>query len=219
MKIIKFFLKRQYSDGLFLAMCFLFVRLNQKLKSILYSKLFNAPRIDLGSGCKVFGKKHIKFGKDISIYKDLWLEAVSEYDGVRYFPSIVLGDRVKMSDRVHITAINLIEIGNDVLFGSNVYVSDHNHGAYSGQVIVHSSPSEAPAKRVLHSSGGVSIGNNVWIGDNVNIVGSVKIGNGAIIASNSVVRGDVSADTIMAGIPARPIKQFSHVSKKWEKYV
>lgn len=219
MKIIKMFLKRQDSDGFFLTVIFLFSRVGQKLKSILYSKLLKAPGIYLGSGCKVFGKNHIKFGKDISIYKDLWLEAVSEYDGVRYFPSIVLGDRVKMSDRVHITAINLIEIGNDVLFGSNVYVSDHNHGAYSGQVIAHSHPSEAPAKRVLHSSGCVFIGNNVWIGDNVNIVGPVKIGSGAIIASNSVVRGDVHPDTIIAGVPARPIKKFNHDLKKWEKYV
>lgn len=151
------------------------------------------------------------------MHSNLWLEAVSEYAGKQYSPIIVLGDRVKMSDRVHITAINEIRIGDDVLIGSNVYVSDHNHGAYNGIDGVQSRPDEAPAERELHSTGAVIVEGNVWLGDNVNIVGPLKIGYGSIVAANSVVRKDVPSCTIVAGSPARVIKIFNKLTQQWEK--
>ena len=53
----------------------------------------------------------------------------------------------------------------------------------------------------------IKIGNDVWIGKNVSIVRSVTIGNGAIIAANSVVTKDVPDYAIVAGNPAR-IKKY-----------
>lgn len=50
------------------------------------------------------------------------------------------------------------------------------------------------------------IGNDVWIGMNVTIMGGLKIGNGAIIAAHSVVTKDVPPYSIVAGVPARIIK-------------
>jgi virginiamycin A acetyltransferase len=56
----------------------------------------------------------------------------------------------------------------------------------------------------------VVIGNDVWIGHNVIIVGNVTIGNGAVLAAGSVVTKDVSAYTIVGGVPAKEIrKRFS----------
>jgi acetyltransferase-like isoleucine patch superfamily enzyme len=52
----------------------------------------------------------------------------------------------------------------------------------------------------------ISIGNDVWIGMNVTIMGGVTIGNGAIIAAHSVVTKDVPAYAIVAGIPGKVIK-------------
>ncbi|KAB8065337.1 LbetaH domain-containing protein [Janthinobacterium violaceinigrum] len=219
LKLIKIFSKKCKSDGPILASLFILLRIIQKLKSIFYAKILKAPGLNLGSGCQIFGKKYIRFGRNISVHKNLWLEAVSEYNGLPYSPNISIGDRVKISDRVHITAIHSIEIGDDVLLGSNVYISDHNHGIYNGETNEHSHPAEAPADRKLYSSGSVRIASSVWIGDNVNIVGPAMIGVGAIIASNSVVRGNVADGTIVAGIPARVIKKFNHASHKWEKYV
>lgn len=51
------------------------------------------------------------------------------------------------------------------------------------------------------------IGNNVWIGDKATILPNVSIGNGAIIAANSVVTKDVPEYCIVAGNPAKIIKQ------------
>ena len=51
------------------------------------------------------------------------------------------------------------------------------------------------------------IGNSVWLGNNVCVMPSVTIGDGAIIWSSSVVPRDVPAYAVAAGIPARVIKQ------------
>lgn len=56
----------------------------------------------------------------------------------------------------------------------------------------------------------VTIGNDVWICANAVIADGVKIGDGAIIASNSVVNSDVEPYTIVGGVPAKLIrKRFS----------
>jgi virginiamycin A acetyltransferase len=58
----------------------------------------------------------------------------------------------------------------------------------------------------LPYKGDTVIGNDVWIGFDSLIMPGVKIGNGAIIASRSVVAGDVPAYTVTGGNPAKPIK-------------
>lgn len=56
----------------------------------------------------------------------------------------------------------------------------------------------------------VYIGNDVWIGCDVTILGGIKIGDGAIVAAGSIVTQDVEAFTIVGGVPAKPIrKRFS----------
>lgn len=52
----------------------------------------------------------------------------------------------------------------------------------------------------------IEVGNDVWIGAEVSILEGVKIGDGAIVASKSLVKDDVEPYTIVGGIPARKIK-------------
>lgn len=218
MKYFAVIKKRIRADGFFGSIIFIASRLIAKVRSLIMSKILKAPNLNLGADCQIFGIKFIRFGRAVSAHRSLWLEAVCEYKGEIFYPEIIFGDRVSMSQNVHITCIRKISIGSDVLIGSNVYISDHNHGIYNGSDLEHSLPSQSPTERELYSSGSVIIEENVWIGDNVNIVGPCHIGRGAIVASNSVLRGNVIEDTIVAGIPARTIKRFNHISKKWEKY-
>ena len=51
------------------------------------------------------------------------------------------------------------------------------------------------------------MGNDVWIGQNVTIMSGVKIGDGAIIAANSVVTKNVDSYSIVGGNPAKFIKK------------
>lgn len=53
----------------------------------------------------------------------------------------------------------------------------------------------------------VTIGNDVWLGHGSTIMPGVSIGDGAVIGSGAVVTKDVSAYTIVAGVPASPIRE------------
>ena len=57
------------------------------------------------------------------------------------------------------------------------------------------------------NKGDIIIGNDVWIGYNATIMAGVRIGNGAIIATNATVVSDVAPYTIVGGNPAREIKK------------
>lgn len=118
-----------------------------------------------------------------------------------HVPSIIIGSDCRIGEYNHITACNSITIGNGVLTGRYVIISDNDHGGLSQE--------EAdiyPWKRALKSKGEVVIGDNVWIGDKVSILSGVHIGNNVIIAANAVVTQNVPSNCIVAGIPAHVVK-------------
>ena len=59
----------------------------------------------------------------------------------------------------------------------------------------------------------VTIGNNVWIGGSVTIIGGVTIGDNAVVAAGSVVIRDVPANTLVAGNPARVIRRITKADR------
>lgn len=206
--------KTYTSDYKFWATWLLACQVVGKLKDGIFSRMLHAPQLHLGSRSVIRGSKYISFGCGIYAGEGLWLEAVAHYAGQRFTPRIEIGDFVSLSNGVHISCVEHVVIEKNTLIGSGVYISDHNHGVYKG--VNQSSPSEAPSQRRL-KGGPVFIGENVWIGDNVVIVGPLTIGNGAVIGANSVVKENVPAETIVAGVPAVALKQFNHTSNCWEK--
>ena len=187
----------------------------RKIKSFVIGFSLGAPGLHLGPGCRVLSARFISFGRGVFAERNLWLEAVTSYRSQRFTPKITIGDHVCFADGVHISSISSIAIGSHTLFGSRIYVSDHNHGIYRGQE--QSRPDEPPAHRLLGGGGPVVIGENVWIGDNSVIIGPATIGNGAIIGANSVIRGVIPPNTIVAGAPAKPIKVFNFQTGSWDK--
>lgn len=206
---------RRWSDPPPLMLWLMASRIVHKIKSKLLGRLYHAPGIFLGRGCVVRGARCITFGRNVYAHGDLWLEAVVRYRDQQFTPHIEIRDDVAFSSGVHVSCIQSILIDTGVLIGSRVYISDHNHGTYKGDD--QSSPDVPPAKRRLGGAGEVIIGKNVWIGDNVIVLGPAVIGDGAIVASNSVVRQNVPPRTIVAGIPARPIKRFEEISGTWNR--
>ena len=59
----------------------------------------------------------------------------------------------------------------------------------------------------------VTIGDNVWIGGGVTIIGGVTIGKNAVVAAGSVVIRDVPPDTLVAGNPARVVRKLGPADK------
>lgn len=87
-----------------------------------------------------------------------------------------------------------IYIGDDVLIGHNVVLATLNH-------------EENPERRENLCPSPIKIGNKVWIGSNATILPGVTIGDGAVIAAGAVVTKDVSAKTVVGGVPAKFIKK------------
>lgn len=159
-----------------------------------------SSKIHLESPFYISGYQYIKIGGLYSL-SDLRMECFDNFAGEIYTPSIIIGENVYMNFRCHIGAINKIVIGDNVLIGSNVLITDHSHGYNDKSDIF-----EIPINRKLYSKGPVIIEDNVWIGENVSILPNVHIGRNSIIGANSVVVKDIPAFSIAAGNPARVIK-------------
>lgn len=128
---------------------------------------------------------------------------------------LIIGKNCKLGDNVHIVANEKVIIGDNCLMASKIYISDTSHGEYSN-VSADSSPNIPPDARPLYIKP-ISIGNNVWIGENVCIFLGVKIGDGCIIGANSVVNRDVPDNCIMVGSPAKEVKRWNSEMKMWIK--
>jgi lipopolysaccharide O-acetyltransferase len=170
------------------------------------------PDIDLGPRCHLRGLAHICIGRNFHASEGFWLEAVTVHAGQTYSPRIVIGNNVCISRWSHIAATHYVEIGDDVLMGSKVIITDHNHGEYNGP---HSSPDIPPNLRPLSCDKQVVIGRNVWLGDGVVVTPGSRIGEGSVIGANSVVTGTIPPHTIAVGLPARPLKRYDFKVKKW----
>ncbi|MFT4225579.1 acyltransferase [Micropruina sp.] len=88
-----------------------------------------------------------------------------------------------------------IAIGTHCLIAQNVTIVGSNHGTRAG----------VPIADQNWTGSGVEIGDDVWIGAACVIVSGARISPGAVVAANSVVRGDVAENAIVAGSPARQI--------------
>lgn len=147
------------------------------------------------------GTKFIKIGNNFSSFSRLRLEAFEEHNGYKYSPEIVIGDNVSMNYDCHIGCVNKVHIGNNVLMGSRIFITDHFHGDNTLESI-----KLPPSLRKVVSRGNVIIEDNVWIGEGVAIMPNVTIGKNSIIGANSVVTKDVPANCIVAGAPAKIIR-------------
>lgn len=190
-------------------------RLGRKtFNRLLALKLKGAKKIDIDPTCTIIGLNYMTIGARFRAGIFLRLEAVARYGPQNFSPRIVIKDNVEVNDFVHIGASNYIEIGNNVLMASKVYISDHNHGTYSGDD--QSDPEVAPSQRLLDSGSSVIIEDNVWLGEFVSVLPGVTIGKGSIIGANSVVTKDIPPYSIALGAPARVVKQYNPASRRWE---
>lgn len=157
----------------------------------------------LGIHTTYIGEHHISIGTNTHIGDFGRLTAYPYYQHTQqhFTPNISIGNDCSIGPQSHITAINNIVIGNNVLMGPRVLITDNSHGTTTLACL-----ETPPIKRPLVSKGEVIIGNNVWIGEGAMIMPNVHIGEGAIIACNSVVTTDIPSFAIAAGSPATVVK-------------
>ncbi|MBU3127157.1 DapH/DapD/GlmU-related protein [Clostridium tagluense] len=181
--------------------------------SVVYTKIFYKGARLIRRPIYVRGKKFLQYGEGFTTGYSCRLEMFDT--GVGAYKKLIIGKNCKIGDYVHIAAGEKVTIGDNCLMASKIFISDSNHGDYLG-IVDYSSPDIPPDNRPIYTKP-VTVGNNVWIGENVCILLGVKIGDGCIIGANSVVNRDVLDNCMVAGSPARILKRYNLNSAKWEK--
>lgn len=183
---------------------YIYKKKKKNLGAKLYTLVIKHFFADFGKSSYIFpkaislkGLDRITIGEQVSIGEQVQLTTWEQ-------GTIRIDDGCIIREQCHITATNQITIGKNLLTGTNVLITDNNHGSFvREQLDIH------PAKRPVISRGPVTIGNNVWIGNNACIMQAVTVGDGAVIAANSVVTHDVPPYTMVAGVPATIIKSIA----------
>ena len=200
-------------NGLFLTAHKVLGAILRRSRDRLLARRLHTSRLRIGRHPRLTGLAHIQMGENFSAGDGLWLDAITTFAGETYSPKLTIGPNCNVSDHVHIASTNRVTIAEGLLCGSRVVISDHAHGLYSGSP--QSPPDQRPALRSLSKDRTVTIGRNVWIGDGCAILPGAAIGDGAIIGANSVVNGVIPPNTIAAGAPARPVRDWDTESSEW----
>jgi maltose O-acetyltransferase len=88
-----------------------------------------------------------------------------------------------------------VTIGDDVQIGPNVQLLTPTHPVEPG-----------PRREKWEGSAPITIGDNVWLGGGVIVCPGVTIGDNTVVGAGSVVVGDLPADVVAVGNPARVIR-------------
>ncbi len=180
-----------------------FKQIHERLLWNAYSKEIGklGSKSCVGRGLQLRGGNFMQIGNNFTAGVGLTLQAWDSFAGESFRPKLTIGDNAMLTDFVQISCCNEISIGNNVLIGQSVYISDNSHGDADA-----TSVDVPPMARKLTTKGPVIIGDNVWIGRCSTILSGVTIGDNAIIGANSVVTKDVPPCGVVAGVPAKLIK-------------
>ncbi|MCR8635387.1 acyltransferase [Paenibacillus radicis (ex Xue et al. 2023)] len=149
------------------------------LFKLLYFKNIRSSLFSLQahSRIEIFNKKsRVYIGKFVFIRKNASIRV--DFNG-----ELTIEEKVFINDNCNINCVNKVWIGRNTKIAPNVCINDHDHNyknTADGHLIM----------------GEVIIGENVWIGSNVVVLKDTTIGDNAVIAAGSVVKGNVPANTL-----------------------
>ena len=148
----------------------------------------------------VFGERWIEIGDDTMLAEQVTLCA-GMMPGHDLGDQTVLrvGSRCVIGRGSHIVAHHSILIGDDVFTGPYVYITDQNH-AYADP--------DVPIGRQWPVNTAVSIGSGTWLGAGTVILPGACVGRNVVVAAGSVVRGTVPDRCVVAGVPARVVREY-----------
>ena len=140
-------------------------------------------------------------------------EGVILHKGVRIdcAGQLDIGKGSSLNTYTRVEAGSHVTIGNYVLIGPNVYISDRSHAYEKPQIPI--------MQQGYAVKGPLSIGDNTWIGIHACIIGNVRIGKGCVIGANAVVTKDVPDHCVVAGNPGRIVKRYDISCGKWVRSV
>jgi acetyltransferase-like isoleucine patch superfamily enzyme len=172
-----------------------------------YQPLFETQCAGAGEGCRLEltpdSKLPVVDNCALTLGARVRINARTTFQGARNAPGkprVEIGDETYLGSRVVVRAGLGVRIGARVLVASNVVISgDPGH------------PLDPVARRTqpapLDDLRQIVIGDDVWIAEGATILGGVTIGDGAVVAAHAVVTKDVAPRSVVAGNPARAIRQ------------
>jgi acetyltransferase-like isoleucine patch superfamily enzyme len=148
----------------------------------------------------LYGQKWMEIGAGTMIGPNVSLSAgMVPGQDLGEHPVLRIGDRCVIGSGSHVVAHASIVIGDDVYTGPNVYITDQNHG-YSDPGV--------PIGRQWPANAAVTIGAGSWLGAGVIVLPGACIGRNVVVAAGSVVRGTVPDRCVIAGVPARVVREY-----------
>lgn len=181
------------------------------LRYLLKRKSFGEAQsfVSLGKNLVIHNPQCIYFGKRVGVGDNTYFGPIVSNNGDTFHPRIEIGDETSIGKNCSIAAIHGVSIGKNVLFARNVHITDHSHG--------YELPDVPIVKQKLISKGPIVIDDQCWLGFSCEILSGVHIGRHSIVAARAVVTKDVPPYSIVAGNPAKIIKQYNPETKQWEK--
>jgi acetyltransferase-like isoleucine patch superfamily enzyme len=203
--MIEFIKKNQALKKLVL---YLLMPKNQSRPRLWVKLLVNPLKHKKGKGARICWNTRMDVlpFNDFSLGKNSTIEDFSVVNNG--MGAVLIGDNTRVG--ISNVLIGPIQIGNHVIIAQNVVMSGLNHGYEDIKTPIRMQPC---------TTAKISIGNDSWIGANAVITAGVTIGKHAVVAAGSVVTKSVPDYSIVAGNPARIIKQYNEVTGNWEKIV
>lgn len=184
-----------------------------------YKKINKDSRIDFQTGIlsKTFrvhffcrdSQAQLKIGNDCILKNEIIFEGIKG--------NVSIGNETFINKDTKIMSVNNISIGSNVTISFGVMIYDHDSHSLDYR------ERQNDIRKILETrnlnndienknwdsvkSSPIVIGDNVWIGFQAAILKGVTIGEGAIIAAKAVVTKDVPAWSVVAGNPARVVKE------------
>lgn len=162
-------------------------------------RIFIGDNVNFGRGCTLYA---------ITNYPTQKMSSSKYKQKIQIFnPLLKIGNNVTATSNVMISAVKEIIIEDDVMLASNIFIGDHQHG-YDNPYIPYK---YQPIFRIEP----IKIKKGCWIGNNCIIMPGVTIGKYSIIGANSVVTYSIPDQSIAYGSPAKVIKRWDEMKKKW----
>jgi acetyltransferase-like isoleucine patch superfamily enzyme len=153
------------------------------------------------------GKRFIRIGNRVSIRDGVRIEALQTSPNRE--PLLEIGNNTNIEQFVHIICHSHIRIGDNVSITGKCAIVDVNHPYENIEDVT------KIGVRIRDEDSFVTIGDGTFLGYGAVVLPNVRIGRHCVIGANSVVSRDVPDYTVVAGIPARPIRTFSKALNCW----
>ena len=132
------------------------------------------------------------------------------YLNARIEPGAIIRDQVTIEDNAVVMMGAVINIGAEIGAGTMI-----DMGAILGGRATVGKNSHIGAGAVLAGViEPVRIGDNVLVGANAVVIEGVQVGNGSVVAAGAIVTQDVPENVVVAGVPARIIKEIDEKTQQ-----